>query len=200
MASNTEAETQEVTFPVTGMTCASCVRRIEKALNKVDGVDQASVNLATEKATVRYDPAVASRAQMQAAVEKAGYGVREMPTPPSAPPPMRAGTGDVTLPVEGMTCASCVRRIEKALNRVEGVREANVNLATERAHVVYDPDTATLEALRAAVEKAGYQVRETPAVAAQTTAEDQPSEDPLDVERQREIDDLKRKWVVSLAA
>src|SRR6266545_772703 len=107
---------------------------------------------------------------------------------------------EVTFPVAGMTCASCVRRIEKALNRVEGVREANVNLATERAHVVYDPDTATLEALRAAVEKAGYQVRETPAVAAQTTAEDQPSEDPLDVERQREIDDLKRKWVVSLAA
>src|SRR6266508_1176279 len=165
MATNTESRTHEVTFPVTGMTCASCVRRIEKALNKVDGVEQASVNLATEKATVRYDSAVTSTAQMQAAVEKAGYGVREIPTPPIAPPSTSPDQGDVTLPIEGMTCASCVRRIEKALNRVEGVREASVNLATERAQVVYDPATANLDALRAAVEKAGYQVRDTPTTA-----------------------------------
>src|SRR5712692_6992017 len=71
----------EVSFPVTGMTCASCVRRIEKALAKVQGVQEASVNLATEKARVVYDPSVASPAQMQAAVEKAGYGVRELRTP-----------------------------------------------------------------------------------------------------------------------
>ena len=67
----------EVTFPVTGMTCASCVRRIEKALGRVDGVRDASVNLATEKATVVYDPHVASPERMRAAVEKAGYGVRD---------------------------------------------------------------------------------------------------------------------------
>jgi Cu+-exporting ATPase len=72
----------EVSFPVTGMTCASCVRRIEKALGKVQGVQAASVNLATEKARVVYDPSVASPAQMQAAVEKAGYGLRELPAPP----------------------------------------------------------------------------------------------------------------------
>ncbi len=80
MAVQTEPSTiptSEVAFPVTGMTCASCVRRIEKALNKVDGVQVASVNLATEKATVVYDPSVASPRQMQAAVEKAGYGVRD---------------------------------------------------------------------------------------------------------------------------
>ena len=69
----------EAVFSVTGMTCASCVRRIEKALSKVEGVQQASVNLATEKAKVVYEPGVASLQQLKGAVEKAGYGVREMP-------------------------------------------------------------------------------------------------------------------------
>ncbi len=193
---------QEITFPVTGMTCASCVRRIEKALARVDGVEEASVNLATEKATVAYDPAVASPAQLKAAVEKAGYGVRELPQPaPPLPPAPAPETGDVTLPIEGMTCASCVRRIEKALSKVDGVTEASVNLATEKAHVVFDPSQTDLEQMRAAVEKAGYKVAEVPqpsAAGPQAPAEST-GEDPLDVERQREIDDLKRKWTVSLA-
>ncbi len=79
MAIDSKPETRDVTFPVTGMTCASCVRRIEKALAKVDGVETASVNLATEKARVAYDPGTATLDQLQKAVEKAGYGVREMP-------------------------------------------------------------------------------------------------------------------------
>src|SRR5918911_1915435 len=84
MAIQTDPTTTEVTFPVTGMTCASCVRRIEKALNKVDGVADATVNLATEKARVVYDPALASPAQLKGAVEKAGYGVRDLPEAGSA--------------------------------------------------------------------------------------------------------------------
>src|ERR687885_93886 len=92
MAVQTDSTPTEVTFPVTGMTCASCVRRIEKALGKVEGVAEASVNLATEKARVVYDPAVASPAQLKRAVETAGYGVRDLPQPepaaaPAAPPP-----------------------------------------------------------------------------------------------------------------
>ena len=71
--------TQELNFPITGMTCASCVRRVEKALAKVPGVEQAGVNLATEHAHVVFDPETASRAQLTAAVEKAGYGVGAMP-------------------------------------------------------------------------------------------------------------------------
>src|SRR5215217_5211084 len=77
--------TAEVTFPVTGMTCASCVRRIERRLGKVEGVQDASVNLATEKARVVYDPATASVGDLVAAVEKAGYGVGEIPA--AAPSP-----------------------------------------------------------------------------------------------------------------
>src|SRR3712207_5445689 len=109
----------ETSFPVTGMTCASCVRRIEKALGKVDGVAEATVNLATERARVVYDPAVANTEQLKAAVERAGYGVRELtapaapavgaPAPTTAPAADSTGGTEVVLPVEGMTCASCVR-------------------------------------------------------------------------------------------
>src|ERR671933_1552397 len=110
MAVQTNSTPTEVTFPVTGMTCASCVRRIEKALGKVDGVAEASVNLATETARVASDPAVASPDQLKAAVEKAGYGVRDFPLQAAAPSmaPPSPTEGQVTLPVEGMTCASCV--------------------------------------------------------------------------------------------
>src|SRR5438270_3512768 len=109
MATTTDAETQEITFPVTGMTCASCVRRIEKALGRVGGVEQANVNLATEKATVVYDPSVATPAQMQAAVQKAGYGVRELPTPATTAVLCYASSvamRDVTPPIAGMSFAS----------------------------------------------------------------------------------------------
>src|SRR5919197_5441096 len=79
-------QTAEVTFPVTGMTCASCVRRIERRLGKVEGVHDVSVNLATEKARVVYDPTAASVSDLVVAVEKAGYGVPEAPQEPGTAP------------------------------------------------------------------------------------------------------------------
>src|SRR5438067_6581197 len=108
-----------------------------------------------------------------------------------------ASTAEIILPVEGMTCASCVRRVEKSLGRLEGVAEANVNLATEKATVVFDPLLVSVEAMRAAVDRAGYKLGEvTPAVDRIET----PTVDTRDVEHQRELDDLKRKWTLSLAA
>lgn len=209
--------TQEITLPVTGMTCASCVRRIEKALAKVDGVQDASVNLATERAKVTYDADTVTLDQMKAAVEKAGYGVRELPVevtpaPVAAQPVLylapaaSSAPGTLMLPVEGMTCASCVTRIEKALKKVPGVQEANVNLATEQARVIFDPATVGREQLTAAVEKAGYKVgaermpepaRQPSSNAAAVAAD---PVDQLDRERQHELDDLWRKSLVSLAA
>jgi len=215
MAIETKPNTREITFPLTGMTCASCVRRIEKALSKVEGVESASVNLATEKAKVAYDPGAVTIDQLQKAVEKAGYGVRDMPVPAPvsmATPPdsvvaaASTAPGEMTLPVEGMTCASCVRRIEKALAKVEGVESASVNLATERAHVVFDPAKAGVEQFRVAVEKAGYKIRkETAAVPTNADTSVGPAADPAavtqdahDLERQRDLDDLGRKWKISL--
>src|SRR5918997_851201 len=119
--------TMDVSFPVTGMTCASCVNRVERAIGKVAGVEQAAVNLATERATVSYDPRQTTMADIAAAVERAGYGVADLPAEPDlAPEPlpstpphgnssddaMPAGAAEAILPIEGMTCASCVRRVE----------------------------------------------------------------------------------------
>ncbi|MDQ3410531.1 MAG: heavy metal translocating P-type ATPase, partial [Chloroflexota bacterium] len=201
--------TREATLPITGMTCASCVRRVEKALVKVAGVAEASVNLATENARVSYDPALVQPAQLTAAVARAGYGVRELPaaapaSPPAPTPPAPDPNGEVILPIDGMTCASCVGRVERALAQVPGVTSANVNLATEKASVSYDPDVVDLSQLSAAVEKAGYQVGALPtpsAIRGTSTAPSAPAADPADArarERDREIADLKRKSLVSL--
>jgi len=140
-------------FPVEGMTCASCVARVEKALNAIPGVERASVNPATEVATVRARKDVAVDA-LRGAVEKAGYSV------PSE---------SVGLAIEGMTCASCVARVEKALRKVPGVLSAEVNLATEtaRVQVTRGVDAA---ALSAAVKKAGYGARPLVAEGAQPAA------------------------------
>ena len=130
------------TLPVEGMTCASCVTRVEKALAAVPGVAEATVNLATEVATVRADVNVPVES-LRAAVERAGYAVKEE---------------SASLAVEGMTCASCVARVEKALKKVPGVLSAEVNLATETADVTLAAGVDR-SALAAAVEKAGYQAR-----------------------------------------
>ncbi len=129
-----------ISLPIEGMTCASCVGRVETALAKVQGVDSVSVNLATERADIRTAGPVDRMALIQA-VEKAGYDVP---------------AGAIELAVDGMTCASCVGRVEKALKAVPGVAEAIVNLATERAFV---RGVADAGALVAAIEKAGYDAR-----------------------------------------
>lgn len=137
------AAPRALTLPVEGMTCASCVGRVEKALAKVPGVATAAVNLATEKATVTLDRDLAPQV-LVSAVETAGYDVpRET----------------VDLIVEGMTCASCVGRVEKALEKVPGVLSAEVNLATERARVTELAGAVLPADLVAAVEIAGYDAR-----------------------------------------
>lgn len=129
-------------FPVEGMTCASCVRRVEKAIAAVPGVESASVNLATERADVRLvEPA--TPAAVIAAIKAAGYDVASQ---------------TIDLGVEGMTCASCVRRVEKAIDAVPGVVSSAVNLATERATVKLVAGTP-LSAIEAAIRKAGYEPR-----------------------------------------
>jgi Cu+-exporting ATPase len=134
-----ESPGTELRFGVTGMTCASCAGRIEKALLQVAGVRSASVNLATETATATTDGST-SAAALAKAVEQAGYGV---------------AIEEISMAILGMSCASCVGRIEKALSEVPGVQSASVNLATETAHVQVLAGTEH-EALVAAIAAAGY--------------------------------------------
>ncbi|WIG58128.1 MAG: P-type ATPase [Ktedonobacterales bacterium] len=150
-------EPRTATFAIEGMTCASCALRVEKGLKKVSGVTSASVNLATERATVAYDPAVASLDDLVAKVDATGY--KAIPLTPPASPATPAET-TVELAITGMTCASCVRRVERSLSRVRGVTEASVNLATERATVTYAPNATSVADLTSAVEHAGYGAEE----------------------------------------
>ncbi len=129
-----------VTLKVTGMTCAACSTRIEKVINKMDGVE-ATVNLAMEKATVQYDPNKCSLADIEAKIEKLGYGV---------------AAEKVTLDIEGMTCAACATRIEKGLQRMEGVTSATVNLATNSAVVEYKEGVTSVEYILEKIKKLGY--------------------------------------------
>ena len=127
-------------LPIVGMSCASCVSRIERALQKVPGVRAASVNLATESAALVLAPSVTAEV-LEKAVTQAGYAVAHE---------------EFDLAVKGMTCASCVARVEKALARVPGVLQATVNLATERAHVVAVAGIGA-DVLQKAAQAAGYE-------------------------------------------
>ena len=139
--SDVSSITERVTLGIIGMTCAACSARIEKNLSKVDGIKQVNVNLASEKASISYDPSHVTIEQVIEKVKKTGYGVREE---------------KVTLAIRGMTCAACSSRVEKVLNKVEGVVKANVNLASEKATVEFVQGKLTIEQLIAAVQKAGY--------------------------------------------
>ena len=161
-----------ITIGVQGMTCASCVRYVEEALTEVPGVESASVNLATERATVELDPLTVPASLLSDVLDDAGYG---------------AVVDVVTMNVGGMTCASCVGYVERALNEVPGVVSSSVNLATERATVRYLAGATGVDQLREAVDDAGYSVE---GVADDTANEGADSER---LARVREIRDLKRK-------
>jgi P-type Cu+ transporter len=133
--------TGHVSLPVEGMTCASCASRIERVIGKLPGIGDASVNLATEQADVSFDTNALSSSDIVDAIVRAGFQV-----PPQT----------YELSIDGMTCASCVGRVEKVLLKQHGVRSAVVNLATEKASVSVDSGTVGPADLIAAVEKTGF--------------------------------------------
>ncbi len=149
---------QRLSIPVRGMTCASCVAHVEQALRGVDGVEEVAVNLATERATLRFDPQAVRMADLVRAVQETGY---EVPTE------------TVILPIGGMTCASCVARVEEALRALPGVVSASANLATEKATVTFVPGVVGLADFKRAVAEAGYEVLEAPAKGAVAAEEDE---------------------------
>src|SRR5690625_2255247 len=137
------SETNHATIGITGMTCAACSNRIEKTLNKMDGV-KAHVNLTTEKATVDFDPEQTSIEEITNTIEQVGYGVLREKT---------------ELDVLGMTCAACSNRVEKILNKQEGVKHATVNLTTETASVEYNPGIVSTEQLIEKIQNLGYDAK-----------------------------------------
>ena len=142
MAEKTK-KSEKAHIHITGMTCASCADTIEKGLSKLPGVSGVNVNVASEKASIEYDPSKVDTKALMDTISNVGYGV---------------AVGKTTFSVRGMTCASCVANIEKALAKVPGVISANVNLANEKATVDYLEGEASMADFRRAVESAGYSV------------------------------------------
>src|SRR5665811_164563 len=172
---------KSVQISIENMTCASCAARVEKGLTALRGVQEAAVNFATEKASLTYDGSTIGLAEIIAAVESLGYGVR---------------TAKDTISIGDMTCASCVGRVEKALAELPGVVEAPVNFAAETATVMYFPGVVGPDDLRRAVEGAGYSVRETASgdsAHAGVEASDREAE-----ARRREMGRLRLRFVMAL--
>src|SRR6266536_3072915 len=165
----TQTQTQSIAesrivLALEGMTCASCAIRIEKGLKKVPGVKDASVNFATEQATVTYDSTQTGLEQMVQKVDAVGYKAVPLVLPASRPVKDEPDSESrAVLDLEGMTCASCAMRIEKGLKKVPGVKDASVKLATEQAAVIFNPTQTNLEQMVQKVEAVGYKA--TPQVA-----------------------------------
>lgn len=138
---NEAVKHKETTIQISGMTCAACSTRIEKALNRMEGIEQANVNLALEKSSIQYDKEKITEADIEQKIEALGYGVVKQ---------------KAEFSITGMTCAACSARIEKGLNRMDGVSTANVNLALEKATIEYNAATLSVQDLINKVQKLGY--------------------------------------------
>ncbi|HTX72608.1 MAG TPA: heavy metal translocating P-type ATPase [Rectinemataceae bacterium] len=134
-----------VQLKINGMTCTACAQASERAVKKLPGISEAAVNFATEKLSVTFEDGELSVDAIKAAVAKAGYEAVD-----------DAVRKEVTIPIGGMTCAACVRAVERAVGRLEGVTAVSVNLATERGVVAYDPALVRVSAIKQAIVKAGY--------------------------------------------
>jgi Cu+-exporting ATPase len=137
--------TERIDLPVTGMSCAACSARVENTLSKLDGVESASVNLAAERATLIYHPSRTGVDRFIKTIEDLGYGVL---------------VSKVTVPIKGMTCAACVKRVQDSLASLDGVFSASVNLATEKATLEYSPAQTGMREFRKAVRDIGYDIIE----------------------------------------
>lgn len=136
---------KEATLQIAGMTCAACATRIEKGLKKIDGVEDANVNFALEKTNIKYDPDKTGTAKFKEKVESLGYNVV---------------SEKVEFDITGMTCAACANKIEKRLNKLDGVEKAGVNYAIETVLVEYNPDQVSIPEMKEAIKKLGYNLEQ----------------------------------------
>ncbi|MFD3218031.1 heavy metal translocating P-type ATPase [Bacillus sp. BR_7a] len=164
-------EQKEANLQISGMTCAACANRIEKGLKKVEGVHDANVNFALEKTKIMYDPQKTNPQQFKEKVESLGYGIV---------------SDKAEFTVSGMTCATCANRVEKRLNKLEGVNEATVNFALESATVDFNPDEINVNEMKNAITKLGYKL--------EVKSDEQ---DGSTDHRLQEIERQKKKFIIS---
>lgn len=164
-------EKKEANLQISGMTCAACANRIEKGLKKVEGVHEANVNFALEKTKIMYDPTKTNPQQFKEKVESLGYGIV---------------SDKAEFTVSGMTCAACANRVEKGLNKLDGVNKATVNFALESATVDFNPDEVNVNEMKSVITKLGYKLEVKP--------DDQ---DASTDHRLQEIERQKKKFIIS---
>ncbi|MEG0773834.1 heavy metal translocating P-type ATPase [Clostridium sp.] len=152
---------------IEGMTCAACAKNIERVTKKLQGISEANVNFATEKLNVNYDENVVSLTDIQGAIEKAGYKAL-----------MEASSK--TLKIQGMTCSACAKTIEKVTRKLDGVISSDVNVATEKLSIAYEPSKIRVSDIKKAVEKAGYKALEDEAT--------------VDADKERKEKEIKLLW------
>ena len=136
---------KKIALKITDMSCASCAQAVEKGLKKAEGVIEAQVNFAAEKAYIKFDPEKSSREKLIEVVRNTGYDVDQEKE-------------KITFDIDGMNCAACSAAVEKALNKSDGVYMANVNIATEKGSVEYNPDILTKNDFREIVKNSGYEL------------------------------------------
>ncbi|MDD0821203.1 heavy metal translocating P-type ATPase [Bacillus cereus] len=164
-------EQKEANLQISGMTCAACANRIEKGLKKVEGVHDANVNFALEKTKIMYDPQKTNPQQFKEKVESLGYGIV---------------SDKAEFTVLGMTCAACANRVEKRLNKLEGVNGATVNFALESATVDFNPDEINVNEMKSAITKLGYKLE------VKSDEQDESTD-----HRLQEIERQKKKFIIS---
>ncbi|EEM70399.1 MULTISPECIES: heavy metal translocating P-type ATPase [Bacillus cereus group] len=164
-------EQKEANLQISGMTCAACANRIEKGLKKVEGVHDANVNFALEKTKIMYDPQKTNPQQFKGKVESLGYGIV---------------SDKAEFTVSGMTCAACANRVEKRLNKLEGVNGATVNFALESATVDFNPDEINVNEMKSAITKLGYKLE------VKSDEQDESTD-----HRLQEIERQKKKFIIS---
>ncbi|AGK55655.1 heavy metal translocating P-type ATPase [Bacillus sp. 1NLA3E] len=164
----------EKSLKISGMTCAACAKRIEKVTSKLEGVLESNVNYATEKLTIHFDETKVSIPDIQAKIEKAGYEAM-------------IESNNKQLKIEGMTCAACAKRIEKVTSKLDGVIESNVNYATEKLNISFEPSKVRISDIKNAIQKAGYKA-----------LEEEISVDSDKERKEKEIKLLWKKFIISL--
>lgn len=164
---------------ITGMSCASCAKAVERSVSRVEGVSSANVNFATEKLSIEFDEDKTDINKIKEVIKKAGYGVEEQE---------EKTVREVHIPVSGMTCASCVKAVERAIGKLDGINEVNVNLATEKAKVVYDSSKTRISQIKDAISKAGYKALEIE------------TKEQVDHERERREKEVKSLWTKFLVS
>ncbi len=167
------------TYKVTGMTWAACAKAVERAVKKIDGIQTQSVNIATEKLDVEYDKEKVSFDDLKLAIEKAGYGIQK-----------EVKLKKLDIKIEGMTCQSCAKSVERNIKKLDGIESVNVNIATDKATVEYDKFKVRVSQIKTAITKLGYKVI------------DESKNEEIDDDRlrkEKELKVLKTKLIIAMA-